>query len=397
MQSEGDKYPVHDFIQQVPNLSEPSLWVKYNEEEWRLVKSNGTSYSEAAVIFPEDWSVEVFTSKTRIFDHEVNWLEFEGEITLSNKEYSKTYYCDVKSFDWTIITQKPAWMLRANMPVVMKKPTVLIYDETGKKLPSGEFRINIRKRKSFEEWQNINVQNRIGIGCYDLKIERDGIVAYDHFYSIGDFTINTLSESIDEAKITVQSGQFLFTIQKSHLFEMETEGHNIFYLRRNQEENKAPKAIKATIKESRNRSLFFEFESPLRGIGIIGREGELIPTNRTLHIQNLSGLRIISNSNTETRLTIKSALKNDVKIIKTLKSSFEPLNSIHEDILHQFYLADPMNHENKVMLELSADSNTLTYEVAGFSSFLDPLSNSRVDIAGSSENETELVAIPLGT
>ena len=397
VQSEGEKYPVHDFIQQVPNMRTPSLWVKYSEEEWRLVKSNGTSYTEAAVIFPEDWSAEVFSSKIRIFDHEVNWLEFEGEITLSNKEYSKTYYCDVKSFDWTIITQKPAWMLRANMPVVMKKPTILIYDEAGKKIPRGGFKISIRKRKSFEEWQNINLQNRIGTGCYDLKIERDGIVAYDLFYSIGDFTINTLSESLDEAKITTQSGQFLFTIQTSPLFELETEGRNTFYLRRNQEVNKVPKSIKASIKESTNRGLFFEFESPLRGVAIIGPEGEIIPTTQTLHIQNLTGLRILSNSKTETRLIIKSALKNDVKITKTLKTSFEPLNSIHQDLLHQFYLTDPMIHENKVLLELSVGSNSLTYEVAGFSSFLDPLSNSRVNITGSSENETELVAIPLGT
>ena len=56
MIDDGKKIEVMDFIQIVPDLKEPSLWSKYSENEWRLIRGNGASNKEAAVLFQNNWN-----------------------------------------------------------------------------------------------------------------------------------------------------------------------------------------------------------------------------------------------------------------------------------------------------------------------------------------------------
>lgn len=390
------KHTVNDFIQIIPNLKTPSFWVKYSDDEWRLVKSNGTSAAEAAVLFPEEWSSPLESFPMKLYGESNNWHEFEGEVTLSNTERKKTFYSKVDSFDWTIITQKPSWLLMANMPVVQNVPKILLYDEAGKRIQNGEFDIFIRKRKSFDFWKKLNDINRINIGCYDLKIERNGLKAYDVFYNVGNFRIEYLTESLEEAKIKIENTHFTFSIKKDPFYEFEYENSS-YSLRRIQEANNVPRSIKASLSEIGKKSLHFEFDSPFKGVAIVDENGEILSTKKTISIHNLSGLRILSKRESETILTIKNILRNEVKIIKTLPSTFQPLINFREVLFHLYYLVNPMDYKNKVIMDLKSGSDIYSYEVIGFTCFLglDNENENRVKVEGIGAAEIDLVAIPL--
>src|SRR5690606_8045894 len=74
----GEKIEVNDFLQSIPTFDEPTLWTKYGENEWRLVKGSGTNDSTAALMFPKDWQSNVPADRVSLLGKEMNWFEFEG-------------------------------------------------------------------------------------------------------------------------------------------------------------------------------------------------------------------------------------------------------------------------------------------------------------------------------
>ena len=44
-------------------------------------------------------------------------------------------------FDWTIISQKPNWILNSNMPIVRNKPEIFLYNEKNEKLSTNDYQI----------------------------------------------------------------------------------------------------------------------------------------------------------------------------------------------------------------------------------------------------------------
>ena len=67
----------------------------------------------------------------------------EGEIEIVNGENHKKriYKTNVSSFDWTIISQKPYWILNSNMPIVRNKPEILLYNEKNEKISSSNYKV----------------------------------------------------------------------------------------------------------------------------------------------------------------------------------------------------------------------------------------------------------------
>ena len=59
---DGRKSEITDFIQTIPNTEKPSLWSKYNDEDWRLIKGTTTLSQEAAILFPSNWCSNILLS-----------------------------------------------------------------------------------------------------------------------------------------------------------------------------------------------------------------------------------------------------------------------------------------------------------------------------------------------
>lgn len=393
---DGEKHEVKDFIETIPNILEPSLWSRFSDNEWRLIKGNGTSNKEAAILFPSDWYSDLLCEEISLYNEHLSWLTFEGEVEICNQQHTRKFLSGVNSFEWTIVNQKPAWILRANMPIVNNKPNVIVYDENDKKIPDHKFEIWIKKYNSFEEWRKFSGAYSLPLGCIDIKIVKDGLIAYDSFYNIGNLQVKCSNKAIDKAEIEIKNIEsFEFKLDESLILKIQ-ENNNKFSLKVNTEYTKIPTAIKGSLGQRNQKKLFFEMASPFEGMAIINGDGKIIAEEEKLTLANLYGLRILSTPNSETILRIKNRLKTEVIITKEIKESSQPIISFIEEITRLYYLADAMDYSNKVRLELIEGSISKTYEITGFSHTLNVEEQFENNFSlHLSEIELDLYAIPL--
>ena len=393
-----EKIEVSDFIQVLPNLNEPSLWSRFNDNEWRLMKGSSAPTKDAAVLLPNNWKSNLPTSKIILYSNSLQWTPFEGEIKIHSVDLrdKRTFLTDVESFDWLIKTQRPNWMLKSNLPVVKTVPKVFVFDENGYDVARNRFKVYVRKHNSKDFWDDLAKLNYIETGCFDLKIVKDDLVAYDTFFNIGNFKVRYTNQSIHSADIIINNlDNFTCKLNESSLVKL-TELNSSYSLKLNTEYSKVPKTIKGSIGKAGKKKLYFDLLSPFQGMTITDSEGQILPENQKLSLVNLYGMRILSTIGKETFLTIKNSLKTDVKITKIIKESTQPVISFKDEILRLFYLADAMNYRNKVCLELCEGTHKKTYEISGFSHTLD-VSNAlnRQLTLFNSNDDLDLFAVPV--
>jgi hypothetical protein len=393
---EGEKHEVTDFIETIPNLQEPSLWSRFSDNEWRLIKGNGSPNKEAALLFPSEWYVDLLSMELSLYNEQLSWLTFEGEIEISNQQQVKTYLSGVSSFEWTIVSQKPAWILRSSIPIVNNKPTIIIYDENDKKLPDNRSKIWIKKHNSDEPWEELARLSCVPLGCIDVKIEKDELIAHDIFFNIGNLQARYIHKAIDNAEIEIRNtDSFEFKLDESPIIEIQNQNNN-FSLKVNTEYSKIPTGIKGSFGHRNKKKVYFEMASPFEGMAITNGAGKIIAEDEKLTLANLYGLRILSTPNAGTILRIKNRLKTDVIITKEIKESSQPVISFIDEIKRLYYLADAMDYKNKVCLELTEGRNSKTYEIAGFSHTLNVEEQFQNNVnLHLSEDELDLFAIPL--
>lgn len=391
-----EKHRVLDFVQKLPSFETPTLWSKFSENEWRFVKSNGSTNNEAAVLLPKKWECSEKASFINIYDNELKFCIFEGEIEVGYQTFKKCFYSGVSSFDWTILSTPPEWMVKANMPVVKKAPEVLIYDDSGERVKESGISKFIKKRNSSDDWERLSSGSRLDEGCFELKIDYDNIVAYDQFYCIGNFNLDQFVYSIERASFRVELSTLDFQIRKNNELNIKQSGIE-FSVEKDKSSNKIPQAIWASLKKKNEKSLQFQFESPLTGIAIVDNNGEVVSNNRSLQINNIGGLRVIGGANKELNLCLYNSHKEDIKRYKRLKGSYQPLISFKDDILGLLYLGDVMDHENLVFIELLLGSQKIRYEIRLFSKTLlvDHQKNNKVQVDKVVTEEFDLAAIPL--
>lgn len=392
----NEKTEVKDFVQTIPNIFEPSLWDKYSETEWRLVKGTDTSTKEAAVLFPNDWYTELLSVPITVYGNQLSWLTFEGEIKLTNNNQTNKYLSAVDSFNWTIESNKPSWMIKASMAVVQNMPRILVYDETDKLIPREKFRVWVKNHRSSETWQEHSRLSFLPIGCIDVKIEKDGLIAYDMFFNIGNLQLKYVKKLIDNVELQLKNKEnFQFKLDESTILDIKSE-NDIYILNVNTEHGQIPTNIKGSLGHRNHKKLFFELEAPFEGMIMTDKDGKIIPESQILSISNLYGIRILRSANTETFIRIKNSLKTDVKITKELKEVSQPLIAFKDEIVRLYYLADAMNYKNKVTIELIEGRNTKTYEVSGFSHTLNVESQNESSLSlYNSNDELNLYAVPL--
>ncbi|MBD0824421.1 hypothetical protein [Aestuariibaculum marinum] len=393
---DGIKTEVNDFIQIMPAFDEPSLWTSHSDFEWRLVKGSGASNKQAAVLFPGNWYTEQLSRTFQLYGKEMSWLEFEGECQVNTQDEYRKYKSNVSSFDWTILSQKPSWMLKSNMAVIQGKLKVLVYDDNNKKLPEIAYDIYIKTRNISQTWENISDVKYLPQGHIIIKIEKDGLTTYDECFNIGNFQLNYLNTSINQAKLRVNNaGGFQFTLDKSEIMDIEAIGSE-YSLKVNTSHLRVPTGLRGMLSYGKSKGLSFVLESPFQGMALIDANGNLISESTPLSLRSLYGIRILSTPGRETILRIKNKLKPYVVISKEIKSVSQPMIAFKDEIVRLYYLADAMDYKNKVCIELKEGSHLKSYEISGFSHTLN-VENQFLREVGlfDSEDHLDLYAIPL--
>lgn len=385
-----------DFIQSIPNLEEPSLWTRYNDNEWRHIKGYAASSKEASVLFPDTWKCCLPSSKVSLGAKSLLWLPFEGEIKLQSKDEDQTYLSGINSFDWIIESKKPNWMLKSNLPVVQGIPKVLVFDDDGYDIKRSRFKVYVKRHNSKDIWEDLSRLSYISTGCFDLRIEKDELIAQDCFFNIGNLQARYSNQSIHSADIEFRNlDYFECRLSESELIQID-ENNNLYRLKVNTDHSKIPAIVKGSLCYSGRKKLFFDLISPFQGMSITDKDGKIINEDQPLSLANLYGMRILSTPNNETLLKFKNNLKSDVKITKEIEESTQPVISFKDEIVRLFYLADAMDYRNTVALELSEGGNRKKYKISGFSHTLDVEKQflNKVKLFNSSDN-LELFAIPV--
>jgi hypothetical protein len=395
---DNHKVEVKDFIQTIPSIDKPSLWSRFNDTEWRLIKGNNVSNKEAAILFPSNWNNEESSTQLNLLNECVNWLLFEGEVIMESEEGEKSNFLSgVSSFDWTIQSNKPKWIQKSNLPVVKGIPRVFVYDDDGYNINNTRFKVYTRKHNSKHNWEDISDLKFLSVGCYDLKIEKGDLIAHDHYFNIGQLQANYKNQTINSAEIEFENPDgFDLKLYESNIIQISNE-LNSFDLHLDTEYLKIPTYVTASIGYSERKKLLLDLVSPFQGMGIVNENGQIINEGQSLSMANIYGMRILSTPNSETLLKIKNSLQPDVIITKEIKESTQQLISFKDEIVRLFYLADAMDFSNTVTLELSEGRNKIIYKISGFSHFLDisdQLEN-KVCLKNSNDN-LELFAITLG-
>lgn len=393
---DGKKSEVNDFIQITPTFDEPTLWTSHSETEWRLVKGSGVSNKQAAVLFPDNWYVQQFSQTIQVYGIELNWLEFEGECQVNTQDEYRKYKSNVSSFDCTILSQKPRWMLKSNMPVIQGKLKVFLYDDSNKQLPETAYNIYVKTQNITQPWQNISTLNYLPQGYIQIKIEKDGLTTYDECFNIGNFKVNYPKASINQAKLKVDNlSGFLLELDNSDILDIE-DGIDELLLKVNTSYSRVPTGLKGTLRYGKSKSLSFVLESPFQGMALIEAHGNLISENTPLSLRSLYGMRILSTPGRETILRVYNKLKPHVVISKEIKEASQPIIAFKDEIVRLYYLADAMDYRNKVCVELKEGSNLKSYEFSGFSHTLDVSNQLSSEVRlFDSEDHLDLYAVPL--
>ena len=392
-----EKIEVKDFIQTIPNLEAPTLWFPISDNNWKLVKSNGVSSEKALLLHPEIWISEKDFKTLKINNNNINYSIFEGEIEIVNcKNHKKRIYkTNVSSFDWTIISQKPNWILNSNMPIVRNKPEILLYNEKNEKISSSNYKVFAKYHDPFQEWQDLSKMNNFPVGCVDLKIEKDGIISYDFCYNIGKLDVIFANQTINFANVNIRNNQFNFRLEETPLLNIE-KNENDFSLQLNQEFFKIPKSIKASLKIGTSKSLVFDLESPFKGIELLDNEGKIINEDEKITFKNLHGIRILTPTNAKALIKMQNELRSEVVIIKESEISLLPLISFKDELLRLYYLADAMDYKNRVKIELLSGNKSKTYYISRFTHTLDVEEQIEKKVKlYDSIDELELFAVPL--
>src|SRR5690606_19293862 len=158
----------------------------------------------------------------------------------------------------------------------------------------------------------------IHLGCLDLKIEKEGLVAYDSIFNLGNLQVDFLHKSIDKAKMNLRNdNSFEFKFDNSPILNI-VEKNNQFLFEVKTEFSKIPNGLKGSVGIRGKKKLYFEMLSPFEGLAIVDKEGQIIESKEPLSLTNLYGLRILSTPNKGTLVRLRNKIKSDVKITKEI-------------------------------------------------------------------------------
>lgn len=394
--SEKGKRKIKDFVQTMPDLKKPSLWKFYAEKQWILVKGNAVSSERGLLLFPKEWqSHNSSRIEYELYQCEIFSLEFEGEESIHNKERgeTRTFRSNVNSFDWLISGQNPSWILKSNITVVKGRPQVFLYDINGEKINAKDYQVFVRHKK-YGEWKLFSNISTLAVGYTYLKIEYNGVVAYDKYYNIGDLDIKYYGQDFNRVVICLNNLNFKLTIKEGQWIDIQQNNANYELINKNI--SKVPKSVKATLCLNLEKSLSIELVSPFSGVALVDSEDNIVAETDKISYQNLYGLRLIKPSDSEVIISFKNSQKHEVTISKKIMEEVQPMISFKSDIIRLFNLEDAMNYKNSVIIELTSGKITKKYEISGFSHTLNTENQlyGRVNIENPNDI-LDLYAIPL--
>lgn len=399
----GIEYLLPILSANAPDLDEPTLWVERTDCEWVLMKGKACKNDEGFILYPKNWNFESnYAEDPRtivLFQNHFGFIRFSDLISFSaNDNEPLDFKTKVKSFEWVVQEYKPSWLLKSNIPAVKDSAKIIVYKEDGSKINNEELYWRLTGTKTWQPW----TQN-MPIGCIEYKIVVDGLEEKGHFCNIGNFNLEVIDTSVNNAELQVTNGQnFIFMFEEEHHLSVNHSENAVQIALIDY--NKMPKSLKARLrKEGQVRAFHFEVAQPFSGVKILDPEERVIEHNGLLLLGNFNGYRILSSIRNDYFVRMYNDTNPDIKVIKKLPGGTSPLRIYNEEVYKLIRLSDSMDRNTSVSIEffeVSGKNEQLLgrYVVKTFNRFLNySFCNDKliINLTEGNNEDLSLFAIPL--
>ena len=397
---DGNKYEFANLLMDSPKTSIPTLWTQKSEYEWILSRGRHCKQEKAAVLFSNEWKVDYQNNYTALMlnGQKLNWIEFEGNITLNNKNTNDDpfiFRTNTTPFNWYLKENKPSWVVKSNLPIVATAPQIFAFNKDNERINKIILYWRLSGEIVWKKWSSNLPQ-----GCIEYKINVNGCEEKDYFYNISNLSLEYHHEGPNKASIKINNGNdLIFSIKQSELFGIQQNDKSLTLSL--SDVQKIPKSIGASIIHGdQKRSLHLEIVPPFYGINLFDPNGNKLDSDSILLLSNFKGYRIIAPYQTNFYyLKLYNIKKPHINLIRKLHSIVTPLREYEEYVIRLFQLTDSMDVSLSIAIELINYDGTILskYYVKNYNKSLSyEYVDRTVEInLDESSNEIELFAIPL--
>ncbi len=343
-------YDANHLLQTKLNIDFPTLWSESNEGNFVLEKSRHTNNNFGYVLLDNTFSID--SSIEEKTDVELNYksytlIKFKDVIHLKNS-IGNIYKFKTNTeniFDWTILSEKPKWLVKGNLNVVKNNLRILVYDKNGEKINKA----NIEwKSTNKTQWNSIN--NPLALGTIDVKISYDGIDEFERVFNIGDLNI-TGSSDYKNPQIITNNNSFILEVYKSDFYDFNINQNKINFIITNPA--KFPASIKTRIKANfQNIGLIAEVLSPFQGVILVDQDENIINDDQ-IYLDKIKGWRLIAHSfEKEFEVRLSNNKYREIIISKKIERKVKPLFEFYDTFKSLFQLYSIIDSENFLKMEI---------------------------------------------
>jgi hypothetical protein len=184
--NEGTKYYVANQLKCVPSFF--SFWDQIEDNRWMMISGNNFKGEKAFLLSDNNQLIESASLSFTIENYPISFYEINkdniakiSEIAEINEKH--LIYFGNSTYDWTITSNMPSWLNRANMIVVQDMPNIYFYNAKNDNIPENQIDIKWRKKGEIE-WKDKHIKN-IPAGVIELRFCFEGVVEYDKVYNLG--------------------------------------------------------------------------------------------------------------------------------------------------------------------------------------------------------------------
>lgn len=348
---EFDKiYEANHLLHSTLNLDFPTLWAESSNENFVLEKSRHTHNNFGYLLLNGTFSIDgKIEEKTEIeiSGKSFSIIKFQNEIQLKKADGNtikfKTNTENI--FDWTILSEKPKWLVRGNLNIVKNSLRILVYDKEGQRINNAKI-----------EWKSINKNSwnskhsYLELGTLDIKISHNGIDEFERVFNIGDLCLSTNSNH-DNPQIKANNNSFILEVYKSDFYDFNIDQNRINFEITNP--SKFPASVKTRIKvNNQNSGLIAEVISPFQGVILIDHDENIINGNE-IYFDKIKGWRLIAHAEgKEYEVRLSNNKNPEIIISKKIERKVNPLFEFYDTFKSLFQLFNIIDSDNFLKMEI---------------------------------------------
>jgi hypothetical protein len=332
------------------NLDFPTLWASGNNEDFVLEKSRHTNNNYGYILSNDAFSIDgIFEEKIVIEINNKTFyiIKFQDEIKLKKPDESSIKFKTNTEniFDWSVLNEKPKWLVKGNLNIVKDNLRILVYDNNGLRINSPTI-----------EWKAVNKITwnskhiPLELGVLDVKISYNGIDEFERVFNIGNLCLSSSSD-INNPQITLNNNSFVLEVYKSDYYAFSVNQNKVTFEITNP--SKFPSSIKTIIRlNNKSFGIIAEIISPFQGVIIVDQDENIMDEN-IIFLDKIKGWRLITNTyEKEYEVRISNNKNPEIVISKKIVVKVKPLFEFYDTFKSLFQLYNIIDSDNFLKMEI---------------------------------------------